>query len=97
MLRDVFGNPFLFGDRLIRHNVIDVGIFLLGALHPPTGSFALTIRAAIAAEYCPALVARSWMSAASWIRLLKRYLNFDRSRVYAVPTHAPNVAICGQP
>jgi len=37
MLRDALGNPFLFSHRLIRHNVIDVGIFLLGALHPPTG------------------------------------------------------------
>jgi hypothetical protein len=37
LLSNVLGNPFLFSRRLIRHNVIDVGIFLLGALHPPTG------------------------------------------------------------
>ena len=37
MLSNVLGNPFLFSHRLIRHNVIDVGVFLLGTFHPPTG------------------------------------------------------------
>ena len=45
MLRDAFGNPFLFSYRLIRHNVIDVGIFLLGTLHPPTASLASATKA----------------------------------------------------
>src|SRR4029079_17530428 len=37
MLSNALRSPFLFRHRLIRHSVIDVGIFLLGALHPPTG------------------------------------------------------------
>jgi hypothetical protein len=32
MLRDAFGNPFLFGHGLVRHNVVDVRIVCVNRL-----------------------------------------------------------------
>ena len=55
MLSNVLGNPFLFSHRLIRHNVIDVGIFLLGTLHPPTGELRFSYQSRDCGRVLPCL------------------------------------------
>ena len=37
MLSNALRGPFFFGHWLVRHHVIDVGVFLFGTIHPATG------------------------------------------------------------
>ena len=97
MLSDAFLSPFLFSHWLIRHNVIDVGIFLLGTLHPPTGELRFSYQSRDCGRVLPCL-GGALLDIGSFLdQALKRYLYFRCRGILQFSDTSPNVAICGQP